>query len=151
MPVSMEQVMAFLDVEEPDYSEGAKLGADALPHLEAILRSGDRAFASKATYLVGRIAHQRSGEVLQQAAQSQDPVIRVAAAKAARHLPAPAASSVLISLVGDRDVGVRKTALRSVPASASPDLRLRLRALVEQEESPTLRELSRKVVGNLET
>jgi hypothetical protein len=36
MPVTMEQVRAFLDPEEPDYQQAAQLGPEALPHLEEL-------------------------------------------------------------------------------------------------------------------
>jgi len=47
------------------------------------------------------------------AAQSSDPVVRVAAAAAARNLPAESANDVLGDLVSDADAGIRKVAQAS--------------------------------------
>ena len=40
MAVTMNDVKAFLDAEEPDYAMAVNLGADAHPHLQALV-SGD--------------------------------------------------------------------------------------------------------------
>ena len=60
MPVTMQQVRLILDSEEPDYGLGAQLGAEALPHLETLVRSGNPMLASKAVYLASLIPEPRS-------------------------------------------------------------------------------------------
>lgn len=110
MAVTMEQVRAALDPEEPNYEEAAQLGQEALPHLEALVQSADSLLASKATYLTSLIKGAKAAEIVKQASQSDDPVVRVAAAAATSNLSASAASTVLVNLVGDGDPGVRKVA-----------------------------------------
>jgi hypothetical protein len=75
--------------------------------------------ASKATYLASLIQHERAADVVQKAAQSQDPVIRVAAAAAAANLGEAANSDVLRTLAADRDHGVRKVARAKLGGEAS--------------------------------
>src|SRR4249920_770513 len=115
MAVSMETVRTALDPDEPDYPGAARLGAEALPHLAAIVKSDDTMLASKATYLASLIKSPKSGEIVASAAQSDDPVLRVAAAAAVSNLTPSAASAVLTELVGDPDPGVRRVARMSVP------------------------------------
>jgi hypothetical protein len=122
MAVTMKQVRATLDPEEPDYDQVAKLGSGALPHLEALVNSGDTMLASKAAYAAGLIKSPKSAEVVDMAAQSDDPAVRVAAAAAASNLPAKGASAVLSSLIGDPDPGVRKVARQAVPHNAPAEL-----------------------------
>ncbi|HEX7241624.1 MAG TPA: HEAT repeat domain-containing protein [Longimicrobiaceae bacterium] len=141
MAMTLEQVRAALEAIEPDYPALARLGADAFPHLQTLARDPDPLLASKAVYLAGMIRDARSAEVVRTGAQSPDPRVRIAAASAARNLPAAEASAVLTTLVGDADLGVRKTVLKSVPADASADLRARVQAAARREPEAALRQL----------
>jgi hypothetical protein len=127
MAVTMKQVRAVLDPEEPDYQSAVALGPDALPHLDALVSSGDPMLASKATYLASLIQDQRSVDVVEKAARSDDPIVRVAAAAAAPNLAEAASASLLSALAADPDPGVRKVARstgggEAEPGSAEPPL-----------------------------
>ncbi len=149
MPVTMKQVRAALDPDEPDYAKAARLGPDALPHLARLIAGKDPGLASKAASLAGMIAHERAVPVLEKAAKSKDARVRVAAAASARHLPAPGASRVLAALIQDADVGVQKVALRSVPAGATPELRSKVETLSKSRGNPAIRDLSKEVLARL--
>lgn len=111
MPVSMADVRKVLDPDEPDYAAAAELGEEAVPHLEQLVRSDDVMLASKATYAASLI--QGGAEAVDTAAGSEDPVVRVAAAAAARNLPPERAQQVLRRLSDDEDAGIRKVARAS--------------------------------------
>ena len=55
MAVTMQQVLAQIDKDEPDYERAAKLGKGALPHLRQIIEADDPMLASKATYAASLI------------------------------------------------------------------------------------------------
>lgn len=130
MAVDMEQVKAALTPEEPDYPKSAQqLGAEALPHLEQIIGGSDTSLAAKAAYLAGLIGGEQSVAAVAKAARSSQPVVRIAAATAAAHLPAEHSDAVLLQLVDDADQGVRKLAMRSAPAAMSDALRSRVNAM----------------------
>jgi HEAT repeat protein len=125
MVVTKQQVIEILNVDEPNYREAAKLGPDALPHLDALVKTADPMLASKATYLASLIQSEQSIDVLRAAAQSDHPEVRVAAAAGARNRVAGAAAGVrdresnslndLLSLLNsDQDAGVRKEAVKSL-------------------------------------
>jgi HEAT repeat protein len=122
MAVTMKNVRAALDPEEPNYAEAARLGPEALPHLDALVTSDDTMLASKAAFLASLIKDAKSAEVVAKAARSSDPAVRVAAAAAASNLPSAAASAVLLELVADPDPGVRKVARKAVPDKPSAKL-----------------------------
>lgn len=123
MAVTMKDVRAALDPEEPKYDEAAKkLGPEALPHLETLVQSGDTMLASKATYLASLIKDAKSADIVKTAAQSDDPAVRVAAAAATSNLASSGASPILETLVGDSDPGVRKVARTAVPDKPSAAL-----------------------------
>lgn len=134
MAVTMEDVRAALDPEEPDYPEAAKLGAAALPHLEVLVSSADPMLASKATYLASLIRGAKSAEIVETAARSDDVTVRVAAAAAASNLAPAGASAVLTELVGDADPGVRKVARASVPSKPAAGLAQKLEELGDEPE-----------------
>jgi HEAT repeats len=128
MAVTMKDVRAALDPEEPKYEEAAeKLGPEAMPHLEQLVSSGDTMIASKAAYLASLIKHDKTTDVVAAAAASDDPAVRVAAAAAASNLAAAGASTVLEELVGDPDPGVRKVARSAVPDKPSAALSRKLK------------------------
>ena len=110
MAVTMQQVREVLDPEEPDYQRGVALGPEALPHLDALVSSGDSMLASKATYLASLIQHALAADVVEKAARSADPIVRIAAAAAAANLSTGGDSDVLRRLENDPDAGVRKVA-----------------------------------------
>jgi hypothetical protein len=122
MAVTMKDVRAALDPEEPKYDEAKKLGPEALPHLETLVQSGDTMLASKATYLASLIKDAKSADIVKTAAESDDPAVRVAAAAATSNLAASGASPILETLVGDSDPGVRKVARTAVPDKPSAAL-----------------------------
>jgi HEAT repeat protein len=115
MAVSMNDVRRVLDPEEPNYDAAAKLGPDALPHLQALVTGPDSMLASKAAYAASLLEGASGESVVRAAAQSRDPVVRVAAAAAARNLPPESARAVLVSLATDDDPGVSKVARASAP------------------------------------
>ena len=149
MPVTMEQVRAVLDSEEPNYEQAAQLGPEALPHLEELVGETDSLLASKAAYLASLIEDPHSKDILSRAAASDRAEVRAAAAGGASNLSPDAASDVLEPLLKDRDVGVRKTALKAVPEEAPPRIQDRVKSLSEADSNPAIRELSSRVADRL--
>jgi HEAT repeat protein len=147
--VTKKQVRAELEKDEPNYARAAGLGPEALPHLEELAHEEDAMIASKAVYLAGLIEGDPADQLLAEAAASDDPRIRIAAASAARHRGDEAASAVLVPLVKDDDIGVRKTALKSVPPEPSGDLRSAVEELGDAPDEAT-RRLSRETLRRLE-
>ena len=142
MAVSMKRVRAALDPEEPDYAAAAQLGPDAVPHLKTLIQGDDPLLASKAVYLASLIQDERTPELVHQAAQHEDPVIRVAGAAAATHMGAPVASEILVELVADDDPGVRKVARKAVPEELTDSLAQRLEEAPDDVGEPPRRPLS---------
>jgi HEAT repeat protein len=147
MAVTMEQVRKELEKDEPNYARAAKLGAAALPHLDKLVTSDDPAIASKAASLAGMIRDAKAAPVLEKAAQSKDPRVRVAAAHAAQHL-GEGGEKVLLKLVADKDLGVQKVALRSVPDAASPALKKKVEGVSKQGD-PAIRPVAADVLERL--
>lgn len=114
MVVTKEQVLAVLYPDEPNYNEAAKLGPEALPHLDNLVKGDDPHLAAKATSLASHIQYKESMDVLRSAAQSKQAVVRLAAAVGSRNLKVTGIDSILESMVNDRDDSIRKYAMKSL-------------------------------------
>ena len=148
MEVTMALVLGQLNRTEPDYEQAAQLGPEALPFLTHLVEGGCARLASRATYLAGLISGARSLEVVQKAARSPHPVVRVAAAASLSNLeeiPSPLAESMLT----DEDVGVRKWALRSLEDQKPMGFKSRVREIAENDPNITLRETASRVAKRL--
>ena len=146
---TMAQLRALLDPEEPDYSQAARLGPSALPLIESLIASNDSMLASKATYLTSMIVDPRSSAILKRAAVNPSVHVRLAAAAGARHLEASDASGILVTLLADSDLGVRKLSLGSVPSRATADLRQRVEFMSTGAPEPSIRDLSKVVLQRI--
>ena len=146
MTVTMHQVRAFLDSEEPDYVRAAQLGVDALPHLQSLIEGSDIILASKAVSLAGMIESDQSSAVLEVAAQSLFSDVRVAAAASARYLPQRSSGRILTILSNDDDAGVRLIALKSIALLDAQEFLPRLELLSNTDPNETVREFARKIL-----
>src|SRR5262249_60427114 len=108
MAVTMQQVLAILNRDEPDYEMARALGPDALPLLQQLINGGDHMRASKATSAAGVIDGPAAVSVLEHAAKSQVAAVRVNAAAAVGHLAPTLGASVLVHLLSDHDLGLRR-------------------------------------------
>jgi HEAT repeat protein len=113
MALTTEQVLDALSADEPNYKKAAELGPDALPHLEALIKTNPL-LAAKATYLASLIQDEGSVSILMLAAKSSIREVRVTAAHASRNLRLDGVNGILNLLKNDPDEGVRIKALKSI-------------------------------------
>jgi HEAT repeat protein len=142
MSVTMKDVRAQLDRDEPDYEEAARLGPDAVTYLSELVNGPDAMLASKAAYLASLIRSARSSSVLEKAASSPEPIIRIAAASGIRNLSEQDAGKILDLFLEDKDLGVRKVALKSVSGFKSPTLAAKVKKLADKDSDPFIRNLA---------
>ena len=113
MSVTMQQVLAEIDREEPNYPAIAKLGPEALPHLRMIIAADDPLKAAKAAYAASLIGGADAIELLRVAAEHHDPQVRIAVAHGLQNLLEAAPSELVLKSLNDPDAGVRKLALKT--------------------------------------
>ncbi len=113
MPITMQQVLAEIDREEPNYAAFTKLGADALPHLQMIVDAHDPLRSAKATYAASLIGGSDALKLLQAASDHHEPQVRIAVAHGLQNLADAAPSELVLKALGDAHPGVRKLALRT--------------------------------------
>jgi HEAT repeat protein len=111
MVVTMEQVKSIINSTEPNYEEGARLGPDALPHIETIIKTADPVLASKAAYFASFIDDEKSINTLNLAAQSNDSKVRMAAAVGSGRLKNKEKTKIILDkLRTDQDISIRTKA-----------------------------------------
>ena len=145
--VTKKEVVNALNKE--DYPKAAKLGRAAVKHLKTIVEGNDVRLATKATYLAGLINAPASASIIETAAKSRKPVLRVAAASAAANLTQERAEPVLKRLLKSRDVGVRKCAIRSVESVPTNKLCDKLEELSKKDSETDLRKVARVTLQNM--
>jgi HEAT repeat protein len=149
MAVTMSDVLAEIDPDEPEYEKAAaKLGTDALPLLQEIVESDDPMRASKATYLAALIGGDEAAPAVESAASHQDPRVRVAAAHA-MGTERVAPSLALDRLLDDSDAGVRKVALRAAAESKSAHLKAKITTISKKDPEEYVRSAAKDVVKRL--
>jgi HEAT repeat protein len=150
MAITMKDVRKWLDPDEVDYVNAKKLGPAALPHLLELVQGGDLGLASKATYLASLIKGEGSSEVLEIAAGSKEPILRVAAASGIRNLSAGQALKVVDLLMNDPDAGVRKVLLKSAARFRSRQMVTKLTHLAKSDPEPFVRDLAASTVKKIQ-
>jgi len=136
----MQQVLVEIDKDEPDYAAAAKLGPEALPHLQLIIEADDPLRASKAAYAAGLIGGPAAVGVMRKAAEHHDPQVRMAAALGLRNSADSAPTEILAGLLDDHDAGVRKTALATAGHLKRSDLNEKVASMAEHDPEQFLRE-----------
>jgi hypothetical protein len=119
--VTRQQVLDELNLEEPNYDEAAaKLGPEAIPILRTLVQDENNILlATKATYIVSLIGSnneayiEQSISILQDAAQSDYPEVRVAAAAGASNFNKVDAKDILDLFRRENDTGVCQEAEKS--------------------------------------
>jgi len=149
MSVTMQQVLAEIDKDEPNYTRAAQLGPEALPHLRQIVEADDPLRASKAAYLASLIPGPGAVEILRAAAQRREPEIRVTVAHALRNT-GEATSELLAGLLDDQDSGVRKVALSSVKHLRLPALREKVARIAQHDPEAFLRSIAAETISAMD-
>ena len=142
MAISMKDVRAHLDPDEVDYPEAQKLGPEAVRFLVELFEGDDVGLASKAVYLASLIPCNESFALLQKAAVSPDPVLRIAAASGIRNLPDVDAEKMMNMLSKDADVGVRKVVLNSIARFRSPQFKRQVLEMSKKDPESFIRDLA---------
>lgn len=142
MPLTKQEVIRRLGADEPNYKMLAQMGAEAVPHLAALINGEDLGIAAKATYLASVMQTDEGIEALMTAATSPHPVVRVAAAAGLRNVADAKAVRLAERLLEDRDAGVRKLAVRAVSRLGLSVLEPKVRAIAMHDNVQGLRQIA---------
>lgn len=145
MAITQDDIRRRLRGEEPDYAAAAAaLGQAATPALLELATDADPHLVARVVSLAGTIGGECARLVLERTRGHGAAVVRAQVAAAARHLPVDASVPVVLPLLQDEDVSVRKFALAAatqVPRDAAPPVLVAALERVERDDpQPFLRE-----------
>jgi HEAT repeat protein len=138
--MTFEELKKKLSVAEPDDSTYFGIGVPELPLLEQLLQDPEPWLAARAVVAASRIADRRALALLQRAKSDPRDEVRVTLAASLQSIAAADTNALLLSLLDDRDLGVRKFAIKSVSASHDPAVHRKVRELQERDPVPAIRE-----------
>ncbi len=151
MPHTKEELIKMINLDEPDYpSIVASLTKDDVPILIELSKDPNPAIATKAISCLGQMNTENALTGVQAAAAHANPVYRVAAAHALRHMSKlPAGVDLLGKMLDDTDIGVKKFALKSVEQANISSLRAKVQTLNANEPNEGIKALSHSILQKL--
>ena len=149
MPVTMQQVLAEIDKDEPNYGAAAQLGPDALPHLKMIIEANDPLKSAKAAYAASLIGGPESIGALRKAADHPDPQVRIAVAHGLQNLAGAAPTDLVMKSLNDSDSGVRKLALSTAGLLKRGDFTQKVSDIAQSDPEEHLRKAASVTVKAL--
>lgn len=144
MPITLDELRRLLSSDEPDYPAVALMtGPQSAEHLRTLARDENVMLATKAVYAASLIEGTVAQDVVEDAAASDEPLLRIASASALVNLPEEARNRVAERLIDTDDVSVEKLVIRSLGPNLTPRLERSLDRLANDSSSETIRDLSR--------
>jgi HEAT repeat protein len=138
--MTMEELRRQLSAIEPDDSTFHGIGPSELPLLEQLMQDPEPWRAARAVVAASRIADARVLPLLERASRDPRAEVRVALAANLERMAASDANGLLLALLGDADVGVRKFAIRSVSTGHDAAVLRKVRELLDRDPAPAIRE-----------
>ena len=149
MPKTLEQLRDQLSAIEADDSIYDGIGPSEIPQLEQLLQDNEAWMASRAVFALSRLSDIRAATLLSRATADPRPEVRVAAAASVTNLKPNDANDILLTLLTDPDLGVRKFAVQSVAGTHNRAVHAKLRDLETQDPAPWIREIAKSKLREL--
>jgi hypothetical protein len=147
--VEMQELQDILGAEEPAYDLEVLSDPGIVPLLAELFSGADRGMAAKAVSVASHIPDAQAVALVRNAAESDDQLIRVAAAAGARNLTADIAGEILGTLVRDEEPGVRYMALDSVRENSTSELLAVVEEVRNDDEDDAVRDHAKEVLEGL--
>jgi len=150
MPMTLEQLRNQLSAIEPDERTYQGIGPAEIPLLEQLLQDEEAWMASRAVFALSRLPDRQVVNILSRLVADPRPEVRVSLAASTSNLRPRAANDILLNLLEDTDVGVRKFSVQAVSEAHSAAVRDKLRHMEGQDPSPAIREVVKTRIQELE-
>jgi HEAT repeat protein len=147
-----ERIIKLLGGDEPDYAAiSSKLHEKDIPILNDLVAHQPTGIATRAIICLTWFPSDKSIPGIQSAAKSDNPVLRLTAARVLSHLSNTPGSFELISgLLDDNDAGVRKFTLKTIGNSKIIGLKEKVHQLCLNDPNEQIRKLAQQVYADLE-
>ncbi len=153
--MNTEQIIKILGPDEPEYSSiVGQLNEEDYAMLKKLIKNEDITIAAKAIICLGWNGSKKSLGAIKYAAKSENPVLRLTAAQALSRIKEVNKNNKAINLISelldDKDVGVKKFALKTIAVSKISSLKGKVKQLSINDPKEFIRSLAQKVSDKLE-
>lgn len=142
MSMTLEQLRDQLGAIEPDDSIYGEIGSSEIPLLEQLLQDQEAWMSSRAIFALSKVPDTRAVTILSRAAVDPRQEVRVAVAASVGNLRPSDANDILIQLLDDTNLGVRKFAVQSVSETHDASVHEKLRDLGIQDPASPIRAIA---------
>jgi HEAT repeat protein len=142
MPKTLQELTSQLSAIEPDLSTYDGIDPSDIPLLSQLLQDPETWMACRAVFALSRISDRSAVALLSKAAADPRKEIRVALAASTKNMDPRDANSILMTLLTDAEVGVRKFAVGSVSRSHDPAVLTKLKDLQIRDPVPRIRDFA---------
>lgn len=147
--MTLEQLRSQLSMIEPN--EGMYNGIDAsdITHLEQLVQDTEAWMASRAVFTLSKLPDSLVLPILARAAGDAREEVRVAVASSIRNLSPESGDALLIKLLDDSSLGVRKFAVLSISAAHNPTILEQLQTIRTNDSVSAIRDLAQDKLRDL--
>jgi hypothetical protein len=149
MAKTLEELRSQLSAIEPNEGTYAGIGPSEISLLGLLLQDKERWMASRAVFALSRIPDANATAMLSLAAADPRPEVRVAVAASVSNLKPGDANGILLRLLGDTELGVRKFAILSVSGNHDAAVHTMLRDIQARDPADAIRSIAKDKVREL--
>lgn len=143
MPMTLEQLRNQLSAIEPDDSMYAGIGPSEIPLLEQLLQDKEAWMASRAIFALSSVSDAKAVTILSEAVADPRQEVRVAVAASVSNLNPKDANNILLRLLTDPELGVRKFAVQAVSGSHDAAVHAKLRDIETRDPALPIRDIAK--------
>ncbi len=151
MAMTLEQIKNQLSAIEPNDSTYSGIGSSEIPFLEQLLQDEETWIASRAIFALSRVSDDKVVTILSQAVADPRQQIRVAIAASVGNLKPENASNILLQLLSDNELGVRKFAIQSVSGIHDTAVHEKLKNIEIRDPTLPIREIAKDRLRELDS
>lgn len=145
-----EEVRAILSAIEASETLYSQITAEDIPSLKKLVKEDEAWLAARAIFALSRVDNPESNQIIFDSVKDERSAVRVAIAHSAGALKQPAATErILSALIMDKDVGVRKFAIQSIPKTVSPELMEKIRNISQEDSHDYIKGISNEKIRSL--
>jgi HEAT repeat protein len=149
LTMTKTQLRNQLSSIEPNEKTFAGIDLTDIPLLEELLHDEEAWMASRAVFALSKLTDNQAITVLSKAATDPRPEVRVSIAAITQNLQPKDANPLLINLLTDSDIGVRKFAIQAVSQKHDVTIHSKLNELESEDPAQMIRELATKKIKEI--
>ena len=149
MPMTLEQLTNQLSAVESTEGIYEGIGLSEIPLLEQLLQHQEPWMAARAVFALSRVSGDEAITILTRSVNDPRHEVRVSVAASLGNLTPSDANSILLALLEDGNLGVRKFAIRAVSGAHNDAVHAKLKDIEVQDAAPFIRDLAKSKLRGL--